>query len=306
MINFEVVEFIRKQTQAGVGQDKIKSDLISNGWTSDDISEAFAATARPTMPRPPIAVTKESSGKRIAMFVVLFVLIVLGGGGAFAYKTYYKDYIAQKEKDEIRKSNYTATPPAAALKPVEKAPQNESPDELWSTFDKVTLALKNEDVASYNLYSYEPIPKDQEPQFTMFASFMYEAYSKINKADFVNKWEDDKQTIYLTNPIRQDDVNFYSYRKAGVMFIKHDGLWKVLNITNKGTSHTKKNTNSTVAQIDLNLQAMMLDTDKDGLTDMNETCSGTSQGDKSCVKTDPNKRDTDGDGWWDGIEAEMK
>ncbi len=61
-------------------------------------------------------------------------------------------------------------------------------------------------------------------------------------------------------------------------------------------------TNRGPVQIEAELQAMILDSDKDGLTDMKENCGGSMMGNKTCVKTNPNKDDSDGDGWWDGID----
>ena len=44
------------------------------------------------------------------------------------------------------------------------------------------------------------------------------------------------------------------------------------------------------------------DSDMDGLPDINENCEGASQYDPNCIKTNPNEKDSDGDGWWDSIE----
>lgn len=49
------------------------------------------------------------------------------------------------------------------------------------------------------------------------------------------------------------------------------------------------------------LKAMISDSDKDGRTDYDELCKGAMEANPNCVKTDPNKRDTNDNGWWDGI-----
>jgi hypothetical protein len=123
----------------------------------------------------------------------------------------------------------------------------------------------------------------------------------------VNKFQDDKQAIYSTNPQKVDDAEKYGYTQGIIMFIKKDGSWKVLSINPaRGWSVLKKGTNKTATQIEKDLQAMMLDSDKDSLTNDDETCSGASQFNPKCTKTNPNNMDTNGNGWWDGIEAEMK
>jgi hypothetical protein len=50
------------------------------------------------------------------------------------------------------------------------------------------------------------------------------------------------------------------------------------------------------------LEADILDTDRDGVTDRMERCDlpPTMQW-MQCTQTDPNKRDSKGDGWWDGM-----
>lgn len=44
------------------------------------------------------------------------------------------------------------------------------------------------------------------------------------------------------------------------------------------------------------------DKDEDGMEDYLEECLSSSQ-DETCIKSDTNNKDGDGDGFWDGIEA---
>jgi len=118
--------------------------------------------------------------------------------------------------------------------------------------------------------------------------------------------QDDKQAIYSTNPVKTDDSTAYGYKQGIIMFVKKDGSWKILlSSPEKNWGVSKAGTNRTPAQVEELLQEMILDSDKDGITNMYELCEGSQMGNSKCVKTDPNKRDTDGDGWWDGIEAEF-
>jgi hypothetical protein len=63
------------------------------------------------------------------------------------------------------------------------------------------------------------------------------------------------------------------------------------------------NGNSTAVEVTSRLQALVKDTDKDSTPDQTELCVGELAQREECVKTDPAKRDTDNDGWWDGIES---
>ena len=57
---------------------------------------------------------------------------------------------------------------------------------------------------------------------------------------------------------------------------------------------------------ELSSVAALVDSDEDGIVDKDEKCEGAAQYDPRCTKTDPNKKDTDGNGWWDGIDAQLK
>lgn len=180
-------------------------------------------------------------------------------------------------------------------------------NDLWTIYDKINLALKNKDSVLFNTYSYKQVTPDQKSQFDSIAPYLYTQSLSLDKNNYVNKWQDDKQAIYSTNPQKNDDAEVYGYKQGIIMFINENGSWKVLlDSPERGWNVVKKGTNETATQIEKELQAMMLDSDKDGLTDREETCTGAQQYDPKCIKTDPNKRDTNGNGWWDGIEANMK
>jgi len=187
------------------------------------------------------------------------------------------------------------------------SPTTTTNDDLWSVFDKVKEALKNKDATAYNVVSYTQVTPAQIAQFAQMATFLYDETVKINKADFVNKWQDDKQAIYSTNPVKIDDATSYGYNQKQITFVKISGSWKVLMISpEKNWGVSKSGTNKTASQVEVDLQAMMIDSDKDGLTNEEEICAGADQYNSQCVKTDPNKRDTNGNGWWDEIEKDMK
>lgn len=57
MINQQLLDYIKQQSQQGASQEKIKSMLIANGWLESDINEAFGSVAgtsshQPQMPMP--------------------------------------------------------------------------------------------------------------------------------------------------------------------------------------------------------------------------------------------------------------
>jgi len=382
MINAEIIDYVKKQIQAGVSQDKIKSDLQSTGWIEADINEAIKISTTPVAVTSPVVNTPPATNpvesvqtklpnsfivnkplmvaqatspiKKSIDFIMLIIWIVIfiafAGGGVFAYM-FYQNNIAPKPNaptfnnvpaNEVSKpaetTNTTATttvenPIITATSTLEKStstvdskslpkatttstktetPANVSSatTDLWPVFDKLLLALKNKDISAYNMYSYRAFDPGQESEFIQGAPIILEMLATINKSDYVNKWQDDKQAIYSTNLKQDNQTDSFGYKKGLIKFVKKDGIWKIIpslgeqswGVTAITTMDGPKRTQ---AEADKELSVMTLDTDKDGLTDNEETCSGAKQFDKQCVKTDPNKKDTNGDGWWDGIEAKL-
>lgn len=92
MINQQLIDFIKKQSQGGLTREKISSDLLANGWNAQDIEEGFKAanvpipTTAPIVEATPVLKTGSHLGGKIFLIVLIILLL---GGGASAY--YYKD-----------------------------------------------------------------------------------------------------------------------------------------------------------------------------------------------------------------------
>lgn len=111
MVNAEILGFIRGQLNAGQSREKIKSDLLSGGWTDADVNEAFASMSPQNAVPPPQNLaptpqniastiphsvasimgptpTTQKSSKTVPIIITVIVLLLLAGGGVFAYKFY--------------------------------------------------------------------------------------------------------------------------------------------------------------------------------------------------------------------------
>ena len=176
-------------------------------------------------------------------------------------------------------------------------------NDLWSILDKHVLSLKNKNISSYNETSYSQITSEEESFFLEFVPYLYDMVTKIDKSDYVNMWQDDKQAIFSTIPKKINTPESYSYEQSIIMFIKEKGTWKVLSVGKPIWGITSityiGGPRRTQAEADTTLMEMMMDSDQDGLSDNQETCTGASQYDSKCIKTETNKKDTDGDGLWD-------
>mgnify|MGYP001587406703 CR=1 FL=1 len=107
MVNQQLLDYIKQQTQQGISKEQIKSSLMTNGWQAQDIDEAFSFVSNPanqSSPVPPPAKTisslpgataifgqawtiyKQRLGTflgvmAIPMLIMVVLLAVLAGGG---------------------------------------------------------------------------------------------------------------------------------------------------------------------------------------------------------------------------------
>ncbi len=179
-------------------------------------------------------------------------------------------------------------------------------------FQTYLAALQSHDLVAINGISHNQFScgdtKEAQDACVAEWDWRYSTLSKINTDEYVNRFEDDKQIILTTNPRKNDSDDSKGYTK-GIMFFTKDDAGKVKMLAaspNGGWGQSRKNTPLTEEQIEEVLQGLMLDTDSDGLTDQQEQCQGASVFISTCKQTDPAKRDTDGNGWWDGVEARFK
>lgn len=332
MIDENLLNFVKLQVENGVSRDLVVDVLLQNGWRITDINNAYTEVNRmmapkevsmpltPITPRPDQPLNQNSftpnqpkQGSSIIMKIVVFIIILIfvGGLGLFVYLKFYNGNISkllggfmeQQVSNEVL-IPLESTSPVTSIEnsqkpPVANQPSNISSDPLVA-YDRFIKSLKDGNVSEYNKYSYFGLSKEEEGQFK-FASAMVYGMVNINPKSLVIKWEDEKQAIYMTEIKKSDDLQFYRYERGRVVFLKDGEQWKVLeSMIARGWNVSKTITQT---EADKMLQEMSLDTDQDGITDKDELCVDTKSADPKCVKTDPKKRDTDGNGYWDGVDA---
>lgn len=322
MANQQLVDYIRQSISNGVSEKEITQSLINNGWSKEQIDAGFYSIGSQLV----APVFKSANNVVVKVFLIVAAIVILGvvivifAIGLYSFnsnkqtklETVNADINPNLEEDALNINTVaTATPELTTTitggsqpNQVETPTKAASIDYLWSLFDQLNIALKNGDSAAYNKISYTPVSPEMASQFAKFASFLYGENIKLNKADFVNKWQDDKQAIFTTNPVREDTASSYGFKQSKISFIKDGDNWKILSISPQSIGYSVLKSDGPQGLKDL--QVKLLDSDKDGLTDNDETCSGWQASNPNCIKTDPNKRDTNSNGWWDGIEKDMK
>lgn len=88
MINEEIVEFIKKQTQSGHSSTEIKTQLLENGWAETDIDMAILRANLSSAPSEALPVQPSQPTKVIRDLILVVVLLLLGAGILFAYEKF--------------------------------------------------------------------------------------------------------------------------------------------------------------------------------------------------------------------------
>jgi len=85
MVNIQIVEYIQRQFRLGDSQEKIRNDLLANGWTSSDIDEAVASISPQDTQVAKQNLAKRSSRNTVFIIVLVVVLLMLGYGAYFIF-----------------------------------------------------------------------------------------------------------------------------------------------------------------------------------------------------------------------------
>ena len=74
MTNQQLLDFIKQQKQQGVSNEEIKKSLLSNGWQSTDVEEAFGI---PSISQQVSAQPKKRRWKKIILIIIAVIIILI-------------------------------------------------------------------------------------------------------------------------------------------------------------------------------------------------------------------------------------
>lgn len=102
MINQQLLDFIKQSLQQGSTKEKISSELLTNGWTQQDIEEGFNTfnikeSNQLNNPTSNIQ-TKNHSGRKV--FLTIIILLLVGGASGYYFRNdipVIKDLIRSKD-----------------------------------------------------------------------------------------------------------------------------------------------------------------------------------------------------------------
>lgn len=182
---------------------------------------------------------------------------------------------------------------------------NDPKDRAWNLFQKYLNFNKNNDLEGVKsvIYRISPICEDTKTK-TDCEARMQSAYSYgkvLLKSEFKNIWEDDKQLVLSTDFWTQEDEKVVARFRSTIFFVKNeDGSLKLLSF-NPRMGALVNAESAPVEELRSRVKIYTDDNDLDGKSDYDEECL-SKIGNEECLKTNPKLRDTDQDGWWDGVE----
>ncbi len=191
-------------------------------------------------------------------------------------------------------------------------PKEAKPGTLWGAFAKYVDAARRHDLTALSAVAYQisDTCKDSKEQKACFDKMdaVVSATSAFSESEFVRSIEDSKQGILATNLKKISSDKDFGYVRSIILFIKDgEGNPKLVAIKPDETWKVKRNPASTTAELDARLEAMVKDSDNDGVPDEVEKCIFADNFIAfSCTETNPNKKDSDGDGYFDSIGQFVK
>lgn len=204
----------------------------------------------------------------------------------------------------VQNTQSTSTTPATPTTPGKEATKTLA----WDLFQKYLSYNKVNDLAGVksSVYKISEVcnieTPNQECKDRMQSAYSYG--SVLEKEEFKNVWYDEKQIIISTDFWTENSTEMGAYgRFRAIIFFTKDqsGNWKMLSFSPFKGSITSTKEFKEDAETQAKIQSD--DSDMDGISDYEEKCLDKNRA--NCTKTDPNKRDSDGDGLWDGVEALM-
>lgn len=224
----------------------------------------------------------------------------------FVFKNVSFAPVNNNSETDTKKSELKISMPDITL-PFSNSPK----DTAWALFQKYLAYNKARDFEGVKsvVYKIASVCADPKTRIDCEArmNLAYQYGSPLKKENFVNIWSDEKQMILTTDFWLESskELDQYGRFRSIIFFVKGaDNEWKLLSFSPTKGGATSKGVASQ-EEVDARLIRYTEDNDKDGMPDYEEECLNKPN-DLTCVKTSPKIRDTDGDGWWDGVEAFLK
>ncbi len=143
MVNQQLLDYIKQQSQQGTNNEQIKQSLLANGWQNADIEEAFNSINYPAQSQPASNFSNKAPVQIWKIIVASLIgVVVVGGGIYFASQTFFKSKETPKAFDEVLNQSNTNKPKETVTpskQPAEQA-QSQNPEIVFA--DKLGSCTK--------------------------------------------------------------------------------------------------------------------------------------------------------------------
>jgi len=111
MVNQQLLDYIKQQTQQGANNEQIKQSLLANGWQNIDIEEAFNSINYPYQSQSISNVSNKAPVQAWKIIVISLIgAVAIGGGIYFATQTFFKSIEVPKVSNEVANQSPTNKP----------------------------------------------------------------------------------------------------------------------------------------------------------------------------------------------------
>jgi hypothetical protein len=183
-----------------------------------------------------------------------------------------------------------------------------SRDEAWSVFADYIERANQHDINGLSMFAHKLSNVCLDPN-SMVECYqrmdqVYQSAKDFRLEDFTIYWESGRQIIMMTDWQTEENEAFKILYRGAIYFTRDiAGKPRVLYITQPYEIIAVTKLNRTDSETTTLLEDMSKDSDMDAIADQVETCDYVGVDLNKCKQTDPHKRDTDADGWWDSIDA---
>lgn len=234
--------------------------------------------------------------------IIILLLIILG------VVAYLK---SERDVSPISTYNATTTPTITGTstpvnKPTPTKDDNSIRNSAWKVFEAYTLAVQAKNIEEVKQLSYQISEacldqnKINECEDRMATAYNFAKQFKYEDMKYIAY--DDKQIILSGDYFESLDGTSPSFVRGVLYFIRDGSNIKFLSLNPFLGAIVIREENEATSTVRDRLLDATEDQDLDYQLDVFEKCIGMSAL-PGCVQTDPKKRDTDGDGWWDSTES---
>lgn len=238
--------------------------------------------------------------KKIILIAVL-ILGILALGGVL-----YKRHIANIKTKALENQAEILAGSKTLIKTDEDKALAHS---AWLAFQQYVAFAKAHDIKGLESMTYKLSPTCVDPTKTKECNTLMDGLVSVanvfDEKMFTHIMYDEKQLILSSDYKLEENEVVRGYSHAVIYFLRENTSFKIVGFGPTQGRYLAKLPNQTPADLERALLERLQDSDSDGKADYVELCIDPSKG-EVCLKTDPNKKDTDGNSYWDGIQIFMK